>query len=100
MHGCAGTTPETNQRIKLAALSETWKASKEYGPGNAADSVPFLDAGIVAYNMRDRKLQGRPMTFIKPKVRSLAWLAAFDSVHATFRSCCSCLIEHQTRYDF
>jgi len=29
------------------------------------DGVPFLDAGVVKWNVRDRKEQGKPMTFIK-----------------------------------
>ncbi len=39
------------------------------------DHIPFLDAGVVGWNLRDRKLQGSPMTFIREKVRfrCLAW---------------------------
>ena len=34
------------------------------------DGHPFLDAGVVSWNeMRDRKVAGRPMTFIKKMVR-------------------------------
>jgi hypothetical protein len=61
-----GTTPETNQRLRLAALSQAWRTQPAFADGNAVDGVRFLDAGIVNYNMRDRKMQGAPMTFIKP----------------------------------
>ena len=62
-----GTDVETNQRIKLAALNQAWKSQPQYADGNPLDGVRYLDAGIVNYNMRDRKMQGRPMTFIKPE---------------------------------
>jgi len=60
-----GTTPETNQRLALARLSAQWRTDDRYGEGNGVDGVAFLDAGVVGWNFRDRKLQGRPMTFIK-----------------------------------
>lgn len=61
-----GTTAETNQRIRLAAVSQAWRVDPLYADGNPLDGVRYLDAGIVNYNMRDRKMQGTPMTFIKP----------------------------------
>jgi len=59
-----GTDADTNQRIRLAAMSIEWRrdARLNGGPGG----VPFLDAGVVGWNMRDRKLQGKPMTFTRP----------------------------------
>jgi len=70
-----GVTPETNQRIHLALLSQQWNAPGTSGfsrfgacKGNAAgDGVSFLDAGLVSWNrLRDRKLQGHGMTYVKP----------------------------------
>ena len=62
-----GTRPENNQRIRLAQLAQEWaRPGSPYGRGNAVDGVPFLDAGLVGWNLRDRKLQGQPMTYIKP----------------------------------
>ena len=62
-----GTRPENNQRIRLAQLAQEWaRPGSPYGKGNAVDGVPFLDAGLVGWNLRDRKLQGQPMTYIKP----------------------------------
>lgn len=60
-----GTTPDTNQRLMLAKMSHEWSKEPMYTEGNAVDGEPFLDAGVVQWNLRDRKLQGRPMTFIK-----------------------------------
>jgi hypothetical protein len=62
-----GADPGSNQRLYLAATSHTWARSKEYGPGNAVDGVPFLDAGVVGFSARDRKEQGKPMTFMKAR---------------------------------
>ncbi len=83
----AGVVPETNQRLHLAKLSKAWNsgggggggggggegdraAARAYGasPSNAAkDGCAFLDAGVVGWNkLRDRKLQGQPMTFLNP----------------------------------
>jgi len=62
-----GADPSTNQRLHLAATSHTWARSKEYGAGNAVDGVPFLDAGVVGFSARDRKEQGKPMTFMKAR---------------------------------
>ncbi len=35
------------------------------------DGVPFLDAGVIGWNLRDRKLQGLPMTYIKATVSAV-----------------------------
>jgi hypothetical protein len=66
-----GTDTSTNQRIALARVSADWAASPAYGPGNPVDGVRFLDAGLVRWNFRDRKLQGQPMTYIKPTQRGM-----------------------------
>jgi hypothetical protein len=61
-----GTTADTNQRLKLALMSAEWSTDARYMDGNPVDGVRYLDAGVVQWNMRDRKLQGEPMTHIKP----------------------------------
>lgn len=61
-----GTDADTNQRIRLATLSAQWASKPEYSDGNPVDGVQYLDAGVVGWSARDRKQQGRPMTFIKP----------------------------------
>jgi hypothetical protein len=62
-----GTRPENNQRIRLAQLAQEWaRPGSPYSVGNGVDGAPFLDAGLVGWNLRDRKLQGQPMTYIKP----------------------------------
>ena len=61
-----GVDAATNQRIRLAVLAEAWKRDPARSAGNTVDGKPFLDAGLVGWNLRDRKLQGRPMSFIKP----------------------------------
>jgi hypothetical protein len=63
-----GTDARTNQRIALAARSLEWaRDGSGMGADNpTGDGVPCLDAGLVGWNLRDRKLQGAPMTYIKP----------------------------------
>ena len=63
-----GTTIATNQRLALAARSALWnKAGSCMSIDNpTGDNQPCLDAGVVGWNFRDRKMQGEPMTFIKP----------------------------------
>ena len=52
-----GVTAETNQRLHVAVLSEEWSSHPQY--------EGYLDAKIVGWNMRDKKLAGKRMTFIK-----------------------------------
>ena len=54
----AGTTPETNQRLRLAQMSQS--ESRQH------DGVPLLDAGITSWNMRDKKSAGQPVDHIRP----------------------------------
>ena len=63
-----GTLPGNNQRLRLAQLSQEWGApGSPYAAARAGgDGAAFLDAGLVSWNLRDRKLQGQPMTYIKP----------------------------------
>ena len=46
-----GTTIENNQRLKVAQLSHEWKDDDEKG-----GTSPFLDAAIVGWNLRDKKI--------------------------------------------
>lgn len=56
-----GTTIHTNQRIKCAYLCNKWKDDPEKG-----GEEPFLDAQIVGWNLRDKKIADSPMTFLRP----------------------------------
>lgn len=64
-----GVTEQTNQRFHLAALSVSWASDPKYGDGNSIDGFPFLDAGVTAANVRDKKISGRPMNY--PKMDTL-----------------------------
>lgn len=33
------------------------------------DGVRYMDAGVVQWNIRDKKLQNKPMTFLDKRVR-------------------------------
>lgn len=55
-----GTTIETNQRLHIAHLSHIWKDDPIKG-----GDIPYLDAAIVGWNMRDKKIASKPMTFLK-----------------------------------
>ena len=57
-----GTTIDNNQRLKVAYLSHEWKDDPEKG-----GEEPFLDAAIVGWNLRDKKIAGAPMTFLRSK---------------------------------
>ncbi|KAG7374025.1 glycosyl transferase family 90 protein [Nitzschia inconspicua] len=56
-----GTTIENNQRLKVAHLSHIWKDDPEKG-----GDEPFLNAAIVGWNLRDKKVAEGPMTFLRP----------------------------------
>lgn len=47
---------DTNQRLNVAVLSEKWSKDEKYSG--------YLDAKIVGWNMRDKKLAGSKMNFI------------------------------------
>ena len=55
-----GTTIDNNQRLKVAYYSDEWKDDPEKG-----GEEPFLDAAIVGWNLRDKKIAERPMTFLR-----------------------------------
>lgn len=57
-----GTTIENNQRVKAAYFSHKWKDDPEKG-----GKEPFLDAAIVGWNLRDKKVAEKPMTFLRAK---------------------------------
>ena len=56
-----GTTIHNNQRVKCAYLSHEWKDDPEKG-----GDEPFLDAAIVGWNLRDKKIADGPMNFLRP----------------------------------
>ncbi|ETV78772.1 hypothetical protein, variant 1 [Aphanomyces astaci] len=58
-----GTTKESNQRLNLAYLSNLWKKEPEFH--HMVHPVPYLDAQITAWNLRDKKIAGHPMTFLR-----------------------------------
>ena len=55
-----GTTIHNNQRLKVSYLSHVWKDDEEKG-----GDEPFLDAAIVGWNLRDKKIAESPMTFLR-----------------------------------
>lgn len=55
-----GTTPENNQRLKVASLCHEWKDDPVRG-----GAEPYLDAAIVGWNLRDKKIADGPMTFLR-----------------------------------
>lgn len=56
-----GTTIDNNQRLKVAHLSHLWKDDPIKG-----GEEPYLDAAIVGWNLRDKKIADGPMTFLRP----------------------------------
>jgi len=57
-----GTTIHNNQRVMVAHLCHEWKNDPEKG-----GDEPFLDAQIVGWNLRDKKIADSPMTFLRQK---------------------------------
>jgi hypothetical protein len=55
-----GTTIENNQRLKVAFLSAEWSDDSVKG-----GEEPYLDAAIVGWNLRDKKVADGPMTFLR-----------------------------------
>ncbi|CAB9505004.1 KDEL motif-containing protein 2 [Seminavis robusta] len=56
-----GTTIDNNQRLKVAHLSHEWKDDPEKG-----GEEPFLDAAIVGWNLRDKKIAQGGMNYLRP----------------------------------
>ena len=61
--GC-GITRHTNQRLHIAKLSQQWKTDSRYNENNTIDKIPFLNAGITSYNVRDKKDYKNPVDVI------------------------------------
>jgi len=53
-----GTTVDNNQRLKVTSLSYEWKDCPEKGGNEETGQVPFLNAEIVGWNLRDKKVRG------------------------------------------
>jgi len=67
-----GVVPSGNQRLLLAAASQAWnRPGHKYSEDNAIDRQPYLDAGVVGFNIRDRKVMGEPMTFLNARTLKL-----------------------------
>lgn len=65
----AGVTVETNQRLKVAFLSQKFAKQPSTNHLNPIDKTAYLDAGITSWNLRDKKSFGRPMEFLElPKL--------------------------------
>jgi len=64
--GC-GITPQTNQRLRLAEISKNWHTNNKYNQNNDIDQIPYLNAGIVGYNARDKKDFNKKLDFINIK---------------------------------
>lgn len=64
-----GTSIEDNQRLHLAHLSAMWDANVLYNAANEIDQVPFLDAGVVSWNTRDKVIAGQPLRRLQPDAR-------------------------------
>ncbi|KAF4027700.1 Glycosyl transferase family 90 [Phytophthora infestans] len=64
-----GTTIDTNQRLHLAHLSNTWKKDTMMNGEAERDGdqelVPLLNAEVTTWNLRDKKIAGKPMTFLR-----------------------------------
>lgn len=60
-----GVTTATNQRLHLAQTSHDWSGRKELN-GSAPGTVPFLDAKITGWNLRDKKIHSEKMTYLRP----------------------------------
>lgn len=61
-----GTSHENNQRLRASWLSHVWKSDDRYNQNNHIDGVPYLNAGVVKWNLRDKKQLGECMTFCRP----------------------------------
>ena len=64
--GC-GTSIQTNPRFKLTKLSEEWEKNDSYNQNNPTDHISFLDAGIISYVFRDKKVMNNQyLTYADP----------------------------------
>ena len=69
--GC-GTSIQTNPRFKLTRLSEEWEKNDLYNQNNPTDHIPFLDAGIISYVFRDKKVMNNQfLTYADPNKLNL-----------------------------
>jgi len=69
--GC-GTSIQTNPRFKITRLSEEWEKNDSYNRNNSIDHIPFLDAGIISYVFRDKKVMNNPyLTYADPNKLNL-----------------------------
>lgn len=57
-----GVTTDTNQRLHLAQTSHDW--SFVPARNGSTGAAPFLDAKITGWNLRDKKIAGRRMSYV------------------------------------
>lgn len=58
-----GVSTETNQRLHIAQVSYDWSLQPDLN-GSKPNSVPYLDAKITGWNLRDKKISSTPMTYV------------------------------------
>eukprot|EP01039_Chlorochromonas_danica_P002692 gene2692-2942_t len=58
-----GVSTETNQRLHIAQVSYDWSLLPDLN-GSKPNTVPYLDAKITGWNLRDKKISSTPMTFV------------------------------------
>lgn len=81
--GC-GVTIFDNPRLKAAHLSSVWKNNDKYNQNNKIDGIPFLDAGVTAFNPRYKKtMDSKYIKFIKPRKLSFGKADYFPMVQQT-----------------
>lgn len=62
-----GTTAETNQRLRVAYLCDVWNKTNTNRSTCTETTAPLLNAAVTGWNLRDKKVAGRSMTFIRPR---------------------------------
>jgi hypothetical protein len=56
-----------NQRLFASYVSKLWESDNNFNKNNKVDGIPFLDAGVTTWNIRDKKVSvNSPMTYIQP----------------------------------
>ena len=65
--GC-GITTTTNQRLHISLISHKWKSNNLYNENNSVDGIPFLNAGIMAFNAKHKKDYKNPVDTINTQL--------------------------------
>jgi hypothetical protein len=74
-------TAETNQRIHLAQLCHDWSHDPALNGKQADCAVPFLDAKITGWNLRDKKVRSvaLPCWLCTKSTDIPPWYSHFDA---------------------